>query len=129
MRHFTIAARTNDKRVVIAVHVYETREQMLTAAQAFNGDVLSPTTEGVTQAFHDYWQPQAVIRYCYPHLHTHVLLHELVHAAQVAYRWTSPTIGKPATEHFTHYNEDFAHLVSDLHTALHVQLARRFTIT
>lgn len=132
MDHFNIAARTNGKRSVVAVHMYPTQAAMLDAANDFHGTPETPlgtTCLAVVQAFIGFNQPQAIIRLCYQHVGKHILVHELTHAAQIAYIWTAGDIDAKASEHFTHHNEDFAHLVSDLYIALHRELDKRYTIT
>lgn len=131
MDHFTVAANTAGERRTVAVHVYPTQAEMTAAAHHFTGPDagLSTNTQALVNAWHVKQNPQAIIRLCHQHMHDHVFVHEIVHAAQTIYRWTNPHINGPAADHFNHYNEEFAHLVSDLYMGLKHGINARYTIT
>lgn len=130
MEHFTVAVRTGGERRTIAVHIYPTQAAMVQAGRDFNGD---PDLDGGTLALVQVWpqkqNPQAIIRLCYEHMHDHVFVHEIVHAAQIIYRWTNEDIDIPAHWHFTHHNEQFAHMISDMYLGLKAGINARYTIT
>jgi hypothetical protein len=126
--HFTVAVNTQGERRTIVVHVYPTQEGLVRSVEDFNGDILTADTQAVVNAWARKTNPQAILRLCHERLLDHVIVHEVVHAAQAIYRWTAD-METPAAEHFTHYNEDFAHLVSDLYMGVWDGLRARYTIT
>jgi len=103
---------------------------MVQAGRDFNGDdALSPETAALVQAWDRKQNPQAILRFHFAAMLDHIFIHEIVHAAQVIYRWTNPYVDEPASAHFTHYNEEFAHLVSDLYMGLREGIDARYTIS
>lgn len=129
MNHFTLAVRTGDnERRTILVHVYETQDQMNRAGQAHNG-AYDLEAQALCQAWYPRMNPQAIIRLHHGMLGNAVLIHEIVHAAQIVYRWTNQDMHEPAHQHFTHHNEQFAHMVSDMYRHMKDELAKRYVIT
>jgi len=130
IEHFTVAVNTGGQRRTVAIHIYPSQEAMVQAGQDFNGDdALSTDTQALVQVWSAKQNPQAILRFCHERMLDHIFIHEIIHAAQVIYRWTNPYVDEPASAHFTHYNEEFAHLVSDLYMGLREGIDARYTIS
>jgi hypothetical protein len=128
--HFTVAVNTGGERRTIVVHVYPTQEAMVQAGRAFNDDPdLGDQTIAICQAWGRKQNPQAIIRVCHQRMLDHIFIHEIVHAAQAVYRWTNEDIDQPASAHFTHHNEQFAHMISDMYMSMRASITARYTIT
>lgn len=124
MAQFTLAVLHNGQRRTVKVHIYDAQRDMVEAGRKWNGDpALSDRTAALVQAHMGHHNPQAIARFCTEHLQANIIVHEMVHAAQAIYRWDHPEIDHPASEHFTHYNEQFAHLVSDLYDGMMSKLS------
>lgn len=108
----------------VDVVVHRTRSQLRRAASAWNGGQFSTDTQGVTHGFTGPNNPQAVIRLSEEHLTRRVIGHELVHAAQAIYRHDhGQFIDAHPLEHWTHYNETFAHTFTELQHLIYTALA------
>lgn len=108
----------------VEVVVHRTAAQMRRAAATWGVDRPTPTTLGVTHGFTGPTNPQAVVRLCEEHLTRRVVDHELVHAAQAIYGHDlAEVIAEHPLEHWTHHNETFAHLFTELQQLLYAALA------
>lgn len=98
----------------VTVFVYDSVDEMRRAATRWNGQDHS-SSWGTTSAYVDDEQRTVaiVIRLCRESLGAKVVAHELHHAAAAIY---GSGLGDRVsrTAHFTHYNEAFAHLFSEL---------------
>lgn len=109
----------------VDVVVHRTDAQMRRAAGAWHGEkALELGTQGVTHGFTEPANPQAVIRLCEQHLTRRVIDHEIVHAAQAIYGMDfQEQIQEHPLEHWTHHNETFAYLFTELHVLIYTALA------
>lgn len=117
LTHFRVGSSALGEREDVYVHLYDTPEEMATAAVAFNGyaEGREQAALGVTQAWTDQDDrtTAVVIRLCREHLGTQVISHEMHHAATALYgAHVGDRISRRA--HLNHWNEPFAHLYSDL---------------
>lgn len=107
-------------KATVTVKVYDTREQMIAAAERFSGADLSGSvavTQGSTRYFEDGTERfLPIIRLHAARLGTEVLSHEMHHATCAIYAATLPE-GTDARSILDHTNEPFAYL--------HGQLLRR----
>lgn len=119
MQQFTIATHATGQRRTVKVFIHDSQAEMVEAAVRWNGDpALGEQSAALCQAYDGRHNPQAIVRFCPGWLESNITVHELVHAAQTIYRYDAADIESPAREHFTHYNEEFAHLVSDLFASM-----------
>lgn len=107
----------------VEVAIYSTRAQLRRAATRWNGSPNPPDTQAVTQAFVGPVNPQVVIRLSEEHLTRRAIDHELVHAAQAIYGQDfGDFIQEHPLEHWTHHNEVFAYLFTELHELMYTAL-------
>lgn len=113
-RLITVSSRALGPRRKVTVYVYDTVAEMRAAATAYNGSDNTDTL-GVTQARtdDDGRTGSVLIRLARGHLGTQIVVHEMHHAATAWYGADLPD-HVDRREHFTHANEPFAHLQSDL---------------
>lgn len=114
-RTITVSARIAGDREAVRVIVYDTRDEMIAAAQRYNGDTFEPDIIGVTQARVDERRRTVgvIIRLWRECLGTRVVSHEMHHAVTALYGAHVPDrLSRRA--HLNHYNEPFAYLYSDL---------------
>lgn len=114
-RTITVSARIAGDREAVRVIVYDTRDEMIAAAQRYNGDTFEPDIIGVTQARVDERRRTVgvIIRLWRERLGTRVVSHEMHHAVTALYGAHVPDrLSRRA--HLNHYNEPFAYLYSDL---------------
>jgi len=98
----------------VTVWVYDTVEQMRAAGKRYNGND-NPDAYGLTQACYSGERDwvEVIVRLARGHLGTEVISHEMHHAATAIYGTTVPK-HISAWSHFTHHNEPYAHLYSQL---------------
>ena len=114
MIHFRVGSSALGEREDVYVHVYDTRAEMVAAGEAFTPGDLTDSA-GLTQAWTDQNERTVavVVRLARGHLDTHIVAHELHHAATALYgAHVGDRISRRA--HLNHYNEPMAHLFSDL---------------
>lgn len=114
-RTITVSARIAGDRETVRVIVYDTRDEMIAAAQRYNGNTLEPDCIGVTQARVDEHDRTvgAIVRLWREQLGARVVSHEMHHAVTALYGAHVPDrLSRRA--HLNHYNEPFAYLYSDL---------------
>lgn len=117
---FSVSSTATGDRRSALVHIYDTAEEMRAAARAFDGSLTFTESLGVTHGFAG-WAPAdehrrhlTLVRLCRPHLDTHIIAHEMVHAASSIYLFQQVGEGDLAEDHIHVGNEIHAHLVSDL---------------
>lgn len=118
-RRFRVASSALGEREVVYVHVYDTLDQMRAAGAAFNGLSHDDDPVGLTQAWTDDQDRTVavIVRLARGHLDAIVTSHEMHHAATALYgAHVGDRISRRA--HLNHWNEDFAHLYSDLYGAM-----------
>ena len=120
--NFTIATRATGRRRTVKVYVYPTVEEMRQAAHRATGEDYTGAL-GVCHGWQDDDNPRATLRLTDEHLYSHIVLHELIHAAQWIYCETVPP-DDLAVDHYQADNETFAHIVSELWDSLADALAR-----
>lgn len=113
-RVITVSSRALGDRVKVTCYVYDTLAEMRRAADSYNGTDNTDTL-GVTQARtnEEGRAVSVLIRLAHGHLGTQIVVHEIHHAATALYGATLPD-KVDRLDHFTHCNEPFAHLQSDL---------------
>ena len=117
---FTVSTvRGRQVRVVI----HRTRAAMVRAAERWAGDPTPADTQGCTHGYHVARNPQAVIRLNREDLTRRVIDHEVVHAAQAIYGHDYGELiqAHPLTP-WTHFNETFAHTVTELQVLIYTAL-------
>ncbi len=114
LKRITVSSRALGDQVKVTCYVYDTVDEMRRAATAYNGNDMDDAL-GVTQARTDQDGRTAgiLIRLVRGHLSTQIVVHEMHHAATALYGASLPDSVK-RLDHFTHCNEAFAHLQSDL---------------
>lgn len=120
VERFTVSSRATGRRRTAVVFIYDTAEQMRTAATAFNGNPHSDS-EAVTQAWdarpgHGDSLPAAMtlIRLHRGRINTEIVAHEVTHAAMAMYRVDQVLPFSRARVHFHNANEPFAYLLGEL---------------
>lgn len=126
-RLIRVSSRATGERRHVRVYIYDTIEEMDTAAHRFNGAETDGHTRGWTQAFTVHTihpdgtmtekQSVLVVRLQKDHLGTQVVVHEINHAATAIYGSTLDDDVK-AVDVLHNANETLAHLQSDLTRAL-----------
>lgn len=113
-RTITVSSRALGPRLHVTVYVYDTVDEMRTAAAKYNHSDQADTI-GVTQARTDHKGRACtvLVRLARTHLGTRVVVHELHHAATALYGANLPK-GTRLRDVLHHHNEPFAHLYSDL---------------
>jgi len=117
-RLIRVSSRALGHRSRVRVYVYDTLEELRSAATRFSGEEFS-NAAGVTQLYTnaDDTECLPVIRLARTHLGSTVVSHEMHHAAAALYGVTTGRSAR-ARSHLTHYNEPFAYLFSDLFARL-----------
>lgn len=113
-RLIRVSSRALGPRLGVRVYVYDTPGALRAAASGFNGNDHEDTL-GATQAYTDR-EGRArvvVVRLTSAHLGTQIVSHEMHHAATALYG-AHLDDDTPVRHVLTHYNEEFAHLFSDL---------------
>lgn len=117
-REITVSSRALGERASVRVVVYDTLDEMRAAATRYNGNDVSDAA-AVTQALVDQeGRAGAVtVRLARGRLGSTVVSHEMHHAATALY---GSRIGDRVSRaaHFTHFNEPYAYLFSDLYGKL-----------
>lgn len=124
MIHFRIGSSALGEREHVYVHLYDTRDELVAAGEAFNGNPLTDSA-GLTQAWtdEDGRTLAVIVRLARGHLGAQITSHEIHHAATALYgAHVGDRISRRA--HLNHYNEPFAHLFSDLYHSLIERLYR-----
>lgn len=111
MKRVTVSSRALGPLLRVDCYVYETSENLRAAGQRWNGARLEGDTLGVCQAVTDDAgrTVSVLIRLARGHLSTHVVSHEMHHAATALY---GAHCGDDPS--LTHHNEPFAYPYSDL---------------
>lgn len=115
-RAIKLSSRALGKRDHLTVRIYDTVEELRTAATRFNGHTSDEdnATLGVTQLARneDWSRVWVTVRLARGYLSTQIVAHELHHATAAIY---GASLGKriDTRAHLNHHNEPFAHLFSD----------------
>lgn len=113
-----MASSALGEREEVHVHIYDTLDDMVAAAHAFNGGDDSGAL-AVTQVYVDENRRTSfvVVRLVQGHLTPEIVAHEMHHAATALYgAHVGDRISRRA--HLHHANEPMAHLFSDLYGRL-----------
>ena len=125
---FVVATNALERRHGVIVHVYDTLEELRTAATNYGGADYS-TAAGVCHGFGFTTgrapQLMALVRLCRGHVSSEVVVHEMAHAAAHVYGAGALRPYSRALPHMNAGNERFAYVASDLTVAVFAQLRRR----
>jgi len=116
-RLIRISSRALGNRQVVRVWIYDTLDEMRAACTRFNGSDMSDAV-GATQARvnNDYTAVRPIVRLARDWLGSQVVSHELHHAVTAI--WGAHVRAADSDPDLHHHNEPFAHLYSDMFSAL-----------
>lgn len=114
-RLIRVSTRRTGRRRAVRVWVYDTVQELRDAGEAYNGNDTSHAL-GLTQVTVDQdGRPVTItVRLARGHLNSEIVTHECVHAAMALYRSDLTPADTLASDIMHHYNEELAHLVSDI---------------
>lgn len=124
---FSVSSRATGVRRSVLVHVYEDREALLAAANAF-GFPEQSAPGGLTHSFGyphpapEHLRHMALIRLHRGQLDSNTIAHEAAHAALHIYFGDCAKWHSRARAHVTGNNEPLAYLIGDLTGAIHFKL-------
>ena len=115
VRTIRVSSRALGERVYVTAKVYDSLDEMRSAARRHSGLDDYHDTIGVCQAYIDETgrAVRVVVRLVRGRLSTQIVVHEMHHASTALYGAHVADVVERA-EHLNHHNEPFAHLHSDL---------------